>query len=212
MNFKWYRESLWGLLALAVAIPMWANFAKSETVASDPAVRQIEMFYATLLETMKQGPQLGIEGRYKKLRPAIEASFNLPEMTKLVVGPSWPALSTADQKLLIDAFERMTIASYARNFNSFSGEKFAVTPDIEVRGRDHIVRSQLTPADQAPVSLIYRMREAAGAWKIIDVYLGGTISEIGLRRSEFSATVKTGGADALVKKINEVSDRLMAPS
>jgi phospholipid transport system substrate-binding protein len=200
------------LLALAAAIPLSASFTQVEAAASDPAVRQIEMFYTTLLETMKQGPQLGVEGRYKKLQPAIEATYNLPEMTKLVVGSSWTTISPADQKPLIAAFERMTIASYASNFKSFDGEKFTVAPDTETRGLDHIVRSQLELADKPPISLIYRMRHTGRAWKIIDVYLAGTISQIDLRRSEFSSTVKAGGATALVRKINEVSDKLMAPS
>ena len=202
---------------LAAAIFFYADIAEAETAAAapaatDPAARQIETFYAALLETMKQGIQLGIEGRYKKLQPAIEASYDLPLMTKFVVGPTWAAIPAAQQKMLTQAFERMTIASYASNFKSFGGEKFVVEPTTEVRGADHIVRSQLEPADKAPVALIYRMRKTGRTWKIIDVYLGGTISELSLRRSEFSATVKTGGADALINKINEVSDKLMLPS
>lgn len=212
MLLNWSRDGLVGLLTLAVAIPLSANFARVEAAATDPAVHQIEMFYTNLFETMKQGPQLGIEGRYKKLKPAIEAVYDIPTMTKLVVGPSWATTSAADQKTLIDAFERMTIASYAKNFDSFNGEKFTVEPATEIRGPDRIVRTQLEPANNPSVALIYRMRETLGAWKIVDVYLGGTISEVSLRRSEFSATVKTGGAAGLAKKINEVSDKLMAPS
>jgi phospholipid transport system substrate-binding protein len=211
MSTKSRQNLLPGLIGLAMLIPFFAGVARAETAASDPAVNRIEAFYAALVETMKQGPQLGIDGRYKKLKPVIEASFNLPIMTKFVVGPSWAAITTADQKLLIDAFERMTIASYAKNFASFGGEKFTVEPETQVRGLDHIVSTTLEPTDHPPVPLIYRMRDAGGAWKIIDVYLNGTISEAGLRRSEFSMTVKTGGAEALIKKINEASDRLMAP-
>jgi phospholipid transport system substrate-binding protein len=211
MSTKPRRNLLPALIALAMMIPFFAGVARAETAASDPAVHRIEMFYAALVETMKQGQQLGIEGRYKKLKPAIEVSFNLPEMTRLVVGPSWLTTSVENQKSLIEAFERMTIASYARSFASFGGEKFTVEPETQVRGPDHIVKSILEPTDHAPVPLIYRMREAGGAWKIIDVYLNGTISQLGLRRSEFSMTVKTGGAEALIKKINEASDRLMAP-
>lgn len=206
-----HRYFLPGLIALAMTTPFFAVAARAETAASDPAVNRIEAFYAALVETMKQGPQLGIDGRYKKLKPTIEATFNLPEMTKLVVGPTWLTTSAENQKSLIDAFERMTVASYARSFASFGGEKFTVEPDSQVRGVDHIVKSVLEPTDHAPVPLIYRMRDAGGAWKIIDVYLNGSISQLGLRRSEFSMTVKTGGAEALIKKINEASDRLMAP-
>ena len=48
-----------------------------------------------------------------------------------------------------------------------------------------------------------------GSWKIIDVYLNGSISELATRRSDFGATVSSGGAPALIKKINDLSDGLM---
>lgn len=210
MSGTWRTKIFSGIVSFTVAILLFASSAKAESAGSDPAVRQVEAFYATLLETMKQGHQLGIAGRYKKLQPAIEAAFDLQVMTKLVVGPPWVTISSTDQKQLVEAFERMTVASYAKNFNSFGGQKFVVDPNVENRNLDRIVKSELDTSDKDPVSLIYRMRESGGTWKIIDVYLAGTISELALRRSEFSATVKTGGASGLVKKLNEVSDKLMA--
>ena len=192
----------------ATATLDWSS-ARAEGGAADPAARQIESFYAVLLQTMKQGQQLGIEGRYKKLQPAIEATFDLSTMTKLVVGPSWPTIPAEDQKKLTTAFERMTIASYAKNFDGFDGQKFVVQPNVEARNQDRIVQSELDLSKQAPVLLIYRMRQASGPWKIIDVYLGGTVSELALRRSEFAATIESGGPAALIKKLNEAADKLM---
>ena len=74
------------------------------------------------------------KSRYDKLKPAIEQAFDIPGMTALSVGPSWSSISPADQKALIEAFDRMTIANYARNFDSYSGEKFTVDPAVTERG------------------------------------------------------------------------------
>jgi len=61
------------------------------------------------------------------------------------------------------------------------------------------------------VNLNYLLRQdAAGAWKIIDVYLSGTISELATRRSEFSTVLQRGGADALVQLIEQRSAALRA--
>src|ERR1041385_5168213 len=79
--------------------------------AADPAVTQIEGFYAALTASMKSGGTT--KSRYEKLNPAVKKVFNLPAMTATAVGPSFVGLPDADKKALIDAFSRMTIADYA---------------------------------------------------------------------------------------------------
>ncbi len=46
-------------------------------------------------------------------------------------------------------------------------------------------------------------QEAAGAWKVIDIYLSGTISELATRRSEFVSVLQQAGADGLVRMIEQ---------
>jgi phospholipid transport system substrate-binding protein len=53
------------------------------------------------------------------------------------------------------------------------------------------------------------MRQSGGSWKVIDVYLNGFVSELATRRSDFAATLSSGGAPALVKKINDLADNVM---
>ncbi len=171
------------------------------------AVHQIENFYDALLSVMKQGAQLGVEGRFKKLAPAIDSTFDLAAMTKFTVGSSWDTMSEADHKALIDAFRRMTIADYAHNFASFNGQKFVVDPTVEERNIDRLVHSQLIPVDDKPVSLTYRMRQSGGTWKVIDVFLEGYVSQLATRRSDFAATVQSSGATGLIQKLNELSDK-----
>jgi phospholipid transport system substrate-binding protein len=48
------------------------------------------------------------------------------------------------------------------------------------------------------VQLDYLMRKADDRWRIIDVYLNGTISEMAARRSEYSAVLSQGGTSALI--------------
>jgi phospholipid transport system substrate-binding protein len=176
--------------------------------ASDPAAARIEAFDRSLVETMKAGPTLGAQGRYRKLTPVIEESFDLPVMTQFAVGPAWAGLSADDKAALVKAFTRLSIASYAHNFDSFGGEKFAVDPTAQTRGPDKIVQSHLTEGDGKTVALTYRMRQSAGGWKIIDVYYG-SISQLTTRRSDFAAPLASGGAKGLVAHLNATSDKLL---
>src|SRR4051812_1255484 len=86
----------------------------------------VEDFYRTLEGVMKQATALGFEGRYKALQPAIESAFNLPLMIRLAIGPQWTQLPADQQKRLVEAFRRFTIATYASRFDSYEGERFEV--------------------------------------------------------------------------------------
>ena len=193
---------------LALAFSALLLGALPAVADTDPAVQTVQSFYDTLVDTMKHGKELGLKGRYDKLKPAIEQAYDLADMTKFVVGPSWTTLSADDQKALQAAFERMTIANYAKNFDEYGGEKFTVDPTVQAVGADKRVMSKLVTGNQT-IPFNYRLRQTGGSWKILDVYLNGSISELATRRSDFGATVSTGGASALIKKINDLSDSLM---
>jgi hopanoid biosynthesis associated membrane protein HpnM len=176
--------------------------------AEDAAVAPVQSFYDGLLSTMKQGKALGIKGRFEKLKPVIEASFDMPGMTRLSVGPAWNAMSDADHAALIKALTRYTVASYASNFKSFDGEKFVVEPVAKDRNADKVVMSKLVTKDET-IPFNYLMRKNGASWKVIDIYLNGFVSQMAKQRSDFSSTVTAGGAAALEKKINTLADGMM---
>ncbi len=206
MKNPWFKGIAMAMLAVFTALLV--RPASAEEAATDPAAKQIQAFYDVLLDNMKRGKELGLMGRYNKLKPVIEQTYDLPLMTSLSVGSSWSGLSAGDQQALTTAFERMTLANYAKNFDTFSGEKFVVDPAAQVHGTDKVVMTKLVTSGQT-IPFNYRMRQSGGSWKVIDVYLNGFVSELATRRSDFAATLSTGGAPALVKKINDLADNVM---
>lgn len=195
-------------MKLVAALVLSILLAAGASAEADPAVARIDKFHDALLAVMKDGPKLGVEGRYKRLEADVDGLFDLATMTKFTVGPAWTKMSAQEQASLIAAFRRMTIASYARNFNEFKGQRFVTDPKAEDRTPDRLVKSQVIPAGEKPVNLVYRMRESGGSWRVIDV-IYEFVSQLATRRSDFASTVANGGAPALVKKLDEISDKLM---
>jgi phospholipid transport system substrate-binding protein len=194
------------------AAPILAGLAlpgQSSAADADPAVAPIRAFYDTLLATMKQAQQLGVRGRYDKLAPVIRSTFDLDAMTRIAVGPDWPAIPREQQTALLDGFARMTIATYANRFNGYSGQSFEVDPEVLSRNTGRIVRTKLLRPKEEPVTLNYLMRGSGDAWKIVDIYLSGTISELATQRSEFGAILKSGGPAALIESLRQQVDKLM---
>jgi phospholipid transport system substrate-binding protein len=177
--------------------------------AWDPAARVIDHFDQTLLAVMKDAKALGPQGRFQRLQPVIVQTFDLPAMTRFAVGSSWSSLSPADQQALVRAFSRMTVATYAHNFDGYSGERFNID-QVETRGPDKLVRTHLSSSGASPTTLTYRMRQNGGNWKVIDVYYNGSVSSIMGQRSEFANTLRTGGAPALVRKLESEATELFS--
>ena len=175
--------------------------------AADPAVGQVQGFYDVLLASMKSGGS--VKSRYDKLKPAVEKAFDLPAMTATAVGPTWASLSDADKKALIEAFSRMTIANYAKSFDSFGGESFTVEPASIARGSDKFVKSTMKTSSET-IAFNYRTHQAGSDWKITDVYLAGNISQMAQKRSDFAATLASGGPQGLAKKIDALADQMLS--
>jgi phospholipid transport system substrate-binding protein len=173
---------------------------------ADPAAEQIQGFYDALTASMKSGGTA--KSRYEKLKPAVEKAFDLQAMTATAIGPSWATASDADKKALVDAFARMTVANYAKNFDSYSGEKFTVEPASIVRGSDHFVKSALKTSSDT-IAFNYRMHQVGSDWKITDVLLAGNISQMAQKRSDFAATLATSGPQGLAKKMNALTDQML---
>jgi phospholipid transport system substrate-binding protein len=188
-----------GLLAIA-APPTWA-------AATDPAAAQVDAFDAALLSAMKAGKSAGAQGRYRTLEPAVSRAFDIPTMIRFAVGPAWSTIPAEQQQSLTEAFRRLSVASYAHNFDGYSGERFEVDPNVVTRGPDKVVQSKIISHGDAPVVISYRMRQSGGTWKIIDVFYNGSISQLTTRRADFSATMAHGGAPALIAHLNALADK-----
>jgi phospholipid transport system substrate-binding protein len=171
--------------------------------AASPAAGVIEEFYTTLLDTMKNAEKLGFNGRREKLAPAIDKAYNLPLMARLSVGPQWKSLSAEEQKRFVAGFRELTLSTYAARFDGYSGEKLVVEADNQDAQGGKIVHTKLVKSDGEPIQLNYLMRQEGEAWKIIDVYLKGTVSELATRRSEFSSVLRRDGGAALLKVMDQ---------
>lgn len=182
--------------------------ARAAAAAAEPRAT-IDAFYNVLLAVMKNGQKLGFAGRREQLAPAVTQAFDLPAMTRLVVGLQWPSIPAAEQQQLIAAFSDFSIATYASQFDDYSGEGFEVEPKTDpAPGNDVIVHTKLTQPNDKPVQLDYLLRDGQGKWRIIDVYLSGTVSQLAARRSEFSAVLRDAGVAGLVALLKQKTAQL----
>lgn len=202
--------SLFGrVLSLVWVVAALVGFTSSAH-AAQTASEVVKEYYAALEATMKEGPALGFDGRYKKLEPAVTKAFNLPLMARYAVGPSWASASPEDQQKLVAAFSKFSVATYASRFAKYDGEVFTVQSEKPMAsGQGIMVTTQLTPKGETPVTLNYLVRaDDKGEMRIADVYLDASISELATRRAEFTSVIKREGFAALIASLEAKSVKM----
>jgi phospholipid transport system substrate-binding protein len=160
----------------------------------------VQSLYSALLTTMREGPALGPQGRYARLKPVVQHAFDLSLMTRLAVGPQWDDLSEAQRQQVTEAFTNYVAAVYAERFDRYSGERLQVTGE-QPAARGTIITSQIIKSDGNPVNINYLMLDNGGVWQIADVYLDGTISELATRREEFGDILRRSGITGLIQAL-----------
>lgn len=160
------------------------------------------IFQGELLQIMKQGKRLGFQGRYNKLEKAIFKSHDLTRIARIVVGKEWKKLSDKQKQQLIEVFSRLSISVYAFNFKDFSGESFAyISEDKTARG-GIIVHTVFDLPEDKNVKFDYMLIKKGDNWRIVNIIANG-VSDLALKRSEYTSVLKRQGFDALIAKINE---------
>jgi phospholipid transport system substrate-binding protein len=181
------------LVALLAALPPAAR-------ADTPEDAPVQALDSALIATMKAGSAgQGYAQRYKALDPVVTQSFNMPVVEQNSVGFLWVTIPQAQQSALDAVFEQFTVASYVSQFNGYSGQKINILPAEKSLGNKKIVETQLVPGDgSAPVELDYVVSNGPAGWQITDVLLNGTISQVAIHSSDFSALVTSGDASKLI--------------
>jgi phospholipid transport system substrate-binding protein len=187
----------------AIATPAADGMADGTVARAATPNEVVEQFHDALIEMMKGSDQMSFDERVEFLTPRMTAAFDLDFMSSKSVGRQWKALSSEQQRAWREKFERLTVSNYAGRFVNYQGEHFE-TLGNEPAARDTVmVLTRVEVPGDEDVDLNYRLRETREGWRIIDVYLKGTVSELALRRSEYSSTLKRDGFEKLATAIDE---------
>jgi phospholipid transport system substrate-binding protein len=200
------KMPMWRAVAFAAALGL-STLSYSVHAAPPSGGDTVQGLYDALLSTMKNGRILGQSGRFTQLDPIIRRSFDIASMARLSVGPSWAGLSEAQRQQVTESFGRYISAIYADRFDSYDGQKLAVTGE-QLTPVGVMIRSQIIKANGEPVKVDYMMRRSGDSWLISDIYVDGAISEVATRRSEFAAILKNDGIDGLIAALNRKADIL----
>ena len=198
--------TLWSAVAAAVfCLALAPSAARAE---APEAV--VTAFQEDLIAVMKESDSLGVSGRYNKFLGYLDKYFHMPLMVAFVSGGEWTKASKEERIDLVRAARRMSAGELAVLFSGYSGERFASAGNRPIKDGTILVRTKLKRTSGDDVDITYRVRKFDENWRIIDVLLDGTISQLVKRKDEYRRTLEDGGVSALTNLLNTKADEILA--
>lgn len=189
------------MTALVRVMVFLVAWGLAEPVLGGDASEVVKRLQTSLLEVMKQGKQLGYEGRYARLESVVRHTHDLPFVARLSLGKHWKDLSKEEQAKLVGVFSRLSIATYASRFDGYGGETFNLDSEQPLpRGSMRLVESRLIKADGEAVHFNYLLRSDGENWLIVNIVVDG-VSDLALKQAEYTNLFEEEGFPALVAKL-----------
>ena len=188
-------------LALSLALAVFAAAGGRAWAGPNGPRQVVDEFHGVLLGVMRDAT-LGYSGRYARLTAAVDRTFHLPVMTQVSAGDFWRDAPQLQRQALIAAFTNYGISLLARNFSGDGIKQFDTVAERPGPQNTTLVDARLVRKNGSDIDITYALKPHAGSWRVVDVVLDRGISELALRRSEFSHGLANGGLPVLATTLN----------
>jgi phospholipid transport system substrate-binding protein len=132
-----------------------------------------------------------------KFRALLETGFDIPRISRFVLGRYWNAASDEQRQRFAVLFEEWVVRTYSARFKEYSGEAIRVIGTRAESEISTVVTSQFTSPNGAPPAKVewHVRKQADGSFKIIDVSVEG-ISMALTQRDEIASVADRNGGSA----------------
>lgn len=183
------------LAALALALA-----GAGPAPAAPGPTEMVTRFHEALVRAAKSASGKDYMGQRAAFEPVVAEHYDTRFMARIAVGSYWGALSDDEREELAKAFFDLTVASYATRFRGLSSQSFSVLAEQPAPQDRVLVRARIARRAGAPINIGYLLQKSStpSGWAIIDVWLNNQVSELALRRAEFSPVLREKGGAALI--------------
>ena len=151
------------------------------------------------------GQNAGIYNTTKKL---ITETYDTEKMLKMIIGDSWKNLNKEIKKEIINVFEEYIAKNYIKRFSKIKNLQFSSLEEKKI-GNYKTVKSNLILDNDEKISINYLLSPKRQEWKIFDVLLAGSVSEIATKKSEFKSFIVEGNINPLIDALKKKNKTLI---
>lgn len=189
------------LLALPGAI------APASAAAADEAKSFLQDLADRTISTLNQ-KQLSQQERIDAFRNLFSQGFDVRSIGQFVAGRSWSRATEPQKVAYLQAFEDVTILTWALRFDQYAGEKLAIDR-VREDGKAVLLESSIVRPGKDSIRVDWRVEKGPNGWKILDIVAGGTSLAIA-QRADYTSVIQqnNGEFDGLIKALREKRQKL----
>ena len=169
---------------------------ESETLASQTV--------ATLQKTLKEISQNESSDIFLKTLESVKSLYDAKKMIQMIVGSQWSKITKEEKKKLTQVFEEYITSNYLRMFKKIKNPSFKLIDEKKIGNNYILIKTYLVINDHENVEINYLLIKKKNEWRIFDVLLAGSVSEIATKKSEFSKYLKNNDINQLINALKEV--------
>ena len=175
------------------------------TAQSDPGAYVIEIT-KNAINTLTD-ESIDQKKKETKFGELFDKNFDIPSISRFVLGKYWKQASLDQKKNFIKAFRNYVVKTYSSRFNEYSGEQLKlINFENESNPKIFIVHTALERQDAPPIIVDWRIGKKKNNFVILDIIIEG-ISLAVTQRSEFVSVIELneGSIDRLIYILKEKS-------
>ena len=140
---------------------------------------------------------------YRDILDLVKNTYSVEKMIGMIVGKVWKQTPMERQKEMRQVFEEYITKNYIKRFKKMKNINFQILEINEIQKNYMIVKSILKIEDSDNVKIDYLLSNDGKSWKIFDILLAGSVSEIATKKSEFRTFIKNGKIDKLIEALQK---------
>lgn len=135
----------------------------------------------------------------------IEDTYAIKKMSKIILGKYWSEASDIEKNEFSKKFVEFISSNYLKRFANVNKLEIKYEKTEEIGEKYIMVFTQFKFTINDSLKINYLLIRDEKNWKIFDVLLDGSISEIATKKSEFNKILEKGGINSLIKILSDQS-------
>ena len=145
----------------------------------------------------------------KNVLKVINLTYDVEKMLKMIIGADWKNQENEKKKELIIVFKEYISKNYLKRFSKINDVSFSNEKKEKISSEFFLVRSNLV-VKKEKISIDYLLSYRDNTWKIFDVLLDGSVSEIATKKSEFRIYIKEKKIDELIEALKKFNSQIQS--
>ncbi len=193
------------LIIFATFLFIFPSKQQYALTANDPGEYVMKMTKSAIDTLTNQSiSQEEKENQFGKL---FDKNFDVPSISRFVLGKYWKQASTDQKKKFIKTFRNYIVKTYSSRFGEYSGEQLELlNTENESNPKIFLVHTALQRQDAPIIKVDWRIGKKKDRFVILDIIIEG-ISLAVTQRSEFVSVIdqNEGNIDKLISLLKEKS-------